>query len=118
MQTIFKDLENLKIPYIIGVAKSKLKNAYDSKENWGCDYFIAIPFDTNELILENLGFNIKQNQNHLQCMEYDLDNYEIDIFKQNLHNYKMVQNNKFGMIYEPLHVSLKQYFNNNNTTKN
>ena len=28
MQTIFKDLENLKIPYIIGVAKSKLKNAY------------------------------------------------------------------------------------------
>ena len=45
------------------VAKSKLKNAYDSKESFGVDYFIAVPFDTDNLLLENLGFNLKTNQN-------------------------------------------------------
>ena len=110
MITIFENLKNYKIPYIVCVAKSKLKNAYDSKESFGADYFIAVPFDTDNMLLEYLEFNLKTNQNHKQVIEYNLKDFEIDIFRQNLNNFKMVINDKYGIVYEPLHISLAEYF--------
>lgn len=113
-KTVFEKLKTMNVPYSVGIAKTRLKGAYDITETYGSDYFIVVPFNTENHILDELGFSIKNFPSHKQCVEYTMDDEDINLFKESLHNYKMVSNLSSGIIYEPLHCSLKQYLNNKN----